>query len=167
MACRNAPPHRELAESVRLLLNAGADINAKRGGSDGDGWTALMYGAARSCCTAVPDILLRAGAHPCVRSSQTCITALHIAAEVGLTETCELLLTKADTLLEMKDNDGQTALKTAAIRGRADNVKLLIQHGADVIAADSEGTTPLFTAVQQQHERVALQLLEAGADVHI
>eukprot|EP00953_Heterococcus_sp_UTEX-ZZ885_P028504 15199-Heterococcus_DN1.PRE.5 len=99
----SAHPHRELAESMRFLVDAGADIDAKRAGPDGD-LTPLMYAAKRICCTAVLDVFLRAGADPCVSASPTCTTALHIAAQVGLAESCELLLSRADTLLEARDD---------------------------------------------------------------
>jgi uncharacterized protein len=161
-----AHPHRELAESVRLLVAAGADINVKSAGPDGNEWTALMYAAGRPCCTVVQDVLLRAGADASVRSSPCGSTALHVAAQVGLAETCELLLTHSNSLLEMRDNQGRTALKLAATDGRTDAVKLLLRHGADINAADKHSATPLFAASHKQHIGTALCLLEAGADVN-
>jgi hypothetical protein len=83
MAYTSAHPHRHLAESVRLLMDAGADINAKAKDPDGDERTALMCAAERTCCTAVPDVLLRAGANPCVCSAPNCITSLHVATQIG------------------------------------------------------------------------------------
>jgi hypothetical protein len=68
MAFTSAHPHKELAESVGLLMDAGADINDKRAGV-GDQWTPLIHEAGKKCCTEVSDILLRAGADPCVRTS--------------------------------------------------------------------------------------------------
>jgi ankyrin repeat protein len=87
MAFTSAHPHGELAESVRLLVAAGADINTKGAVIGGDQWTALMCAAPKTCCT--QDVLLRAGADPCVRSSPGGSTALQIAAEVGLAESCK------------------------------------------------------------------------------
>jgi ankyrin repeat protein len=166
MAFTSAHPHKELAESVGLLMDAGADINDKRAGV-GDQWTPLIHEAGKKCCTEVSDILLRAGADPCVRTSPGRSTALHIAAKVGLAETCEMLIAKAgSSILEVRDCQGLTALKYAAIRGRTDNIKVLLQHGADVNAADNNRATPLFAASLEQHTNVARQLLEAGADVN-
>lgn len=43
-------------------------------------------------------------------------------------------------------------------------VKLLVDNGADVRAADEEGLTALKNAVQGNHGEVAAMLVEAGAD---
>jgi uncharacterized protein len=166
MALASAHPHRELAESVRLLVEAGADINAKRAGPDGD-LTPLMYAAKRICCKAVLNVFLQAGADPFVSASPTCTTALHIAAQIGLAETCGLLVTQADTLLEARDDKGWTPLMHAAVKGRIDSVQLLLQHGADIDAVDADRRTALFIASNHKQLRVAACLLNAGADVHV
>jgi Ankyrin repeats (3 copies) len=81
MALYNQHPHTELAECVRLLVAAGADSNLIAVVSaEGDERTALMCAAERTCCTAVPGVLLQAGADPCVRPWKKGVTALHIAA---------------------------------------------------------------------------------------
>ena len=59
MALHHSHPHTELAECVRLLIDAGADINA----TDRDNhYTALMCASAAGCCTTVLQILLQHGA---------------------------------------------------------------------------------------------------------
>jgi Ankyrin repeats (3 copies) len=124
MAITSAHPHRELAESVQLLVAAGADINAKSA-SEKDARTALMCAVGRTCCTAVPDAFLRAGADPCVRCSPTSNTALHVAARIGSAESCDMLLAAAaDELLEATDDSGWTALMHAAAHGVLANVKV-------------------------------------------
>jgi Ankyrin repeat len=62
----NAHPRKELAESVRLLLEAGVDINSLYMCPNGIDYTALMA-ATDECCTVV-QILLQHGADPSVRS---------------------------------------------------------------------------------------------------
>jgi ankyrin repeat protein len=165
IAFRNAHSHRELAESVRLLIDAGADINATAAGPDGDERTALMCAAECECCIAVPHVLLQAGADPCVRSSPMCMTALDIAAAVGLAECCDLLLTRAHTLLEVKDDDGCTALMSAARDGRLANTQILLQHGADVNAVNYKGYSALIIAAQTTNTAVAQLLLDSGANL--
>jgi ankyrin repeat protein len=84
MACTNAHPHRELAESVSLLVAAGADIDALITDSADAAYTALMLAIGCNCCTAVQTALLSAGADPDVPSMPTCGTVLHLAAQQGV-----------------------------------------------------------------------------------
>ncbi|MFF1544173.1 ankyrin repeat domain-containing protein [Streptomyces sp. NPDC058291] len=57
-----------------------------------------------------------------------------------------------------------TARLVAAARfGTVHDVDRLLRGGADPAAADSEGTTPLYTAGVQGAAEVARRLLEAGA----
>jgi ankyrin repeat protein len=166
MAFTNAHPHRELAESARLLIAAGADVNAKTTGPHNDERTVLMCAAERRCCIAVLDILLQAGADACATSSLKHMTALHLAAVAGSVGCCELLLARADTLLDRGDADGVTALMHASHSGRLDNALLLVQHGADVNAVDSAGCTALMAAAQSHNVAAAQLLLHHGADLN-
>jgi ankyrin repeat protein len=113
----NAHPHRELAESVRLLVDAGADINAANNDPEGIGVTALFLAAGHGCCPAMLHVLLQAGADPCVCTSLERITALHFAAQLGFAERCEVLLERAGSLLNVRDSSGWTALTYAAANG--------------------------------------------------
>jgi Ankyrin repeat len=61
MAYRNAHPHTEVAESMRLLIAAGADINIKAG-PEHDARTAMMLACERDCCTKVLQVFLENGA---------------------------------------------------------------------------------------------------------
>jgi ankyrin repeat protein len=165
MALTNAHPHRELAESVRLMVNAEADINAKTAGPDGDERTALMCAAELRCCSTVSDVLLQAGADACLRSSRSQMTALHFAAWRGLAECCELLITRADTLLEVRDADGVTALVRTSQHGHLRTVQLLIDRGADVNAVSFYGCSALTAAAQTGNVAVVQLLLDHGADI--
>jgi uncharacterized protein len=111
-------------------------------------------------------VLLKAGADIVARSVGEHLTALHMAAKVGLAEACELLLAQADELLEARDAQGNTALMHAAYMGNLDAVILLLKYGAVVNAANKLGTTALIGASLQQRVRVATCLLKAGADVN-
>jgi uncharacterized protein len=162
----NAHPHRELAESVRLLVAAGADINAVFTDSGGDEHTALMCAVERQCCTAVLATLLQTSADPCVHSLPKSTTALHIAAQLGWAESCKMLLARADTLLEARDASGRTALRYAVANGHLHTVQVLLQCGADINAFDSVSRSALFSASSLRQVSVAACLLKAGADVN-
>jgi uncharacterized protein len=150
---------------VRLLFDAGADIHAASG-PEGHKYTALMGAAMSECCSTVVDVLLRAGADPCVVTSPSCKTALHLAAEQGLAESCEKLLTGAATLLEMKDTAGNTASMPAASDATSDVLQLFIRHGANVNAVNVKMQTALIAASLDRPAEIASCLLDAGADVN-
>jgi ankyrin repeat protein len=164
---RSAHPHRDLAEVIRLLVDAGADINATVIDFEGTSITAVICSTKRQCCSAVLDMLIQAGADPCARSLPGCVTALHYAATNGLPSSCELLLARANELLEARDVDGWTALMRAGSDGRVDTVKLLLQHGADINAANTQDKTALMLASLNDHGQVVAHLLKAGAHVNL
>jgi ankyrin repeat protein len=62
---------------------------------------------------------------------------------------------------------GETPLMTAARTGKVDSVKLLVEHGAEVNAAEEfRGQTPLMFAAAENHAEVAKLLLARGALVN-
>jgi hypothetical protein len=63
MAQLNPHPHK-IKECVRLLVAAGADINAFNKIANGTVQTALMCAAQTCCCPKVSEILLENGAEP-------------------------------------------------------------------------------------------------------
>ena len=87
-------------------------------------------------------------------------TPLREAAAHGFVKIVQTILDKIDP----KDKDtinkadiikGRTALHCAAFRGRAEMVKLLLQHGADATLRDGKDTTGK-TALQLCHEQWAI-----------
>jgi len=54
-------------------------------------------------------------------------------------------------------------LLLATQRGHGDAVDLLLAHGADPNATDSNGTTPLQAAVAGDYPQIAAALRRAGA----
>jgi ankyrin repeat protein len=172
MVFTSSHPHRELAESMRLLIAAGADINATCFTDyDATNSTMLRCAIERGCCLRLLEVLLECGADPCIRCADN-MTVLHIAAQSGLVESCELLLARAptsSTLLEARDFGGWSAMTHAAARGHLSVVELLLRHGAEVNVVDTEGDAvvqPLMCATSHQHVQVAQCLLNAGADVN-
>jgi ankyrin repeat protein len=136
-------PHRELAECVRLLVAAGADINATAN-YDGDERTALMYACERSCCIKALQSFLQNGADVIVRSPSDGMTALHQAATAGCTASCKLLVAKEISLVHVRDSEGRTALVCAVAFGPLEAIKMLLQHGADINSRDTLNRTPLM-----------------------
>ena len=69
---------------------------------------------------------------------------------------------KAD--IAVQDNNGNTALHTAARGGQEEVVRLLLAAGADPAATNKMGDTPLHVAAKGGHEEVLRVLLAAGAE---
>ena len=63
--------------------------------------------------------------------------------------------------------EGSTALMSAAWGGNEAVTRLLLDHGADVAAANKHGSTALFNAAIGGHETVTKLLLDCGADVAV
>ena len=58
---------------------------------------------------------------------------------------------------------GNTALHWAASFGSGEEVRLLIERGADVDRTNCDGATPLHDAVQRGGEEIVKLLIDAGA----
>lgn len=179
-------------EMVRILLGAGADINAKGRA----GQTALMFLNGKADLDLVRD-LLRAGADVNVRdqrgetpllsaatSSSFAVirelvsygagmdaknnegtTVLMRAAENSDSQIAKLLL-RFGVDINARDENQETALLIAAKWGGAPTVKALIGARADVNAKDGEGRTALLLAAKDEDSQVARLLIDAGADVN-
>jgi hypothetical protein len=69
-----------------------------------------------------------------------------------------------DAEAKAADNDGWTALHSAAENGHEAVVKILLDHGAEAKAANNDGWTVLHFAAYNGHETVVKVLLDHGAD---
>eukprot|EP00994_Dinema_validum_P000415 NODE_107_length_2523_cov_69.948666_g74_i0.p1 GENE.NODE_107_length_2523_cov_69.948666_g74_i0~~NODE_107_length_2523_cov_69.948666_g74_i0.p1 ORF type:complete len:733 (+),score=198.69 NODE_107_length_2523_cov_69.948666_g74_i0:29-2227(+) len=146
------------AETVRLLLEHGADARAVAG----DGVTALMVGCIHP---AVREVLLKAGAGADINAADCDgFTALHYAARCGTAADVEALLAAgADS--GTVQADGTTALMHAALSGKAETVALLVLRGADVNAVNEEGLSAIMLAAQLGLVPVVTTLVGHGADL--
>ena len=147
-------------ETVRALIQAGADVNAP----EGDGATTLHW-AVRWDDAEAADLLLRAGAHVNAANDYG-VTPLSLACINRNAPMITRLLgagadTSAATLM------GETALMTCTRTGSVDAVAALLDHDASSINAKeaSRGQTALMWAVAQGYPGVVRILIEHGADV--
>ncbi|XP_055489393.1 LOW QUALITY PROTEIN: ankyrin repeat and SOCS box protein 10-like [Leucoraja erinacea] len=162
-ACENAQ-----GECVRLLLNGGANPNAR----SEDGYCPLHL------CTAPESLqcaqyLLASGASVNSRTEEREDSALHFAARFGLELHVELYL-GAGAGANGVNGSGQTPLHCVCAQphGRADAERYhrvcrrLLDSGAAVRTLDSEQQSPLHLACSTANHRNVDMLLGRGADTN-
>jgi ankyrin repeat protein len=161
---------------VHMLINAGADLNAKNGNDE-----TVLHSLAKGGHVEILEVLSKAG----VDISD----ALHVAAEHG-SEKMFLAALDAGVDINSKTQNGEAIVYSAARGGNANILKFLsnsgvdtssasevaarykslkaaraaIKAGADVNSIDQHGETMLYAAARTGHTEMVNMLLEAGAD---
>ncbi|XP_028291583.1 ankyrin repeat domain-containing protein 50 isoform X2 [Gouania willdenowi] len=154
--------------SIKKLLDSGVSVNHP---NSPDGQTLLAHFAHEGSSNVV-ELLLGRGADPliCDNQGQTPFT---LASRQGHVNVLSLFLewiksqhsSTVVKMLEHVDNEGWTALRSAAWGGHGEVVKLLLNAGAHVDGCDSEGRTALRAAAWGGHDQIVLTLLDYGAQV--
>ena len=156
-------------EVVSALLAAGVDVDARTV----SGATALHL-AAPQATVSVVSALLSAGADPNARQNDGGRTPLHNAAwyrEEGLLQVITALLDAgADpgSSRAVMDEDGDGALHLALTNPEitATVIQVLLEAGANPMARNQWGNTPLHIAANRTDDLAVIEaLLAAGADV--
>ena len=166
------PNEHSALDVMALALEKGADVNAAlteqspyrskidRGNDTvlGAGTTALLR-AAKSADLPAIELLLAHGADATL-TTRSGVNALMLAAGVGTAEqdTTGRYKTEADIVrtidlmlargldINATERGGRTALHGAALQGYDEVVAALVERGADLLARDRNGFTPLDTA---------------------
>jgi ankyrin repeat protein len=177
-------------EKTRVLVAHVADVNAR----SSDMRTALMIAARRPGNSAAVKFLLEHGANPNPNPRPAAESSpLLEAATAGDAASMELLLdhgaelkdsgepalevaltvrcSKCVALLTAKDLGGEAytaALQSVAALADVNTIRMMLDHGADVNAADPQGRTPLMYAAASDllPLDVVKLLIERGADVN-
>ena len=179
MSCTRLPLHMLVAsnikcggvdfeEKLRLLLDAGADVE----GANGLGWTPLVA-AAMSEFPAAFDALLLAGAktsalRKTMRLPTGTQTLLHFLATVDQAVLLERVLATGalgvDARVDARTGPAgnkQTPLHAAAVMDSANAVRVLLAAGASLTAVDENGDDALLMAIRFSAARAARLLVDA------
>ena len=162
-------------ELVRILLDAGADVNAPPTGSVGQDKHTALQAAAKGGNLELVQILLDAGADvnaPPETTNLTCTnhgyTALQAAALTGNIELVQLLLHAGADVNAPPSDFGYMAIQAAAIGGNIALFQILLNAGANINAPPSPnyGSTALQAASKNENIELVQILLNSGADVN-
>jgi ankyrin repeat protein len=146
-------------EELKLLLDAGADLNAKN-----------SFNATALICAAGDPVksrmLIEHGADVNVQSQQGRTPLMVAASRDGNAGLVRLVLAKGGDV-RAKGAQGGTALLLASQMGDIEIMRLLIEKGADANAAPASlGLTPLADAISSNHDEAVRLLLASGANVN-
>lgn len=91
-------------------------------------------------------------------------TALHYAAEWGMRDAIEALITKGANK-EAKNANGETPIFSACKNDNPEIIALLASKGCKYNVRDNLGSTPLHVAVRWGNTNTAAQLIRLGTDI--
>lgn len=151
-------------KKVKLLVSKGIDVNA-RGKDD---CTPLIYSLTGANLKGAEQ-LLELGADP---NMQTKVgdSAMSLAANRPDSEALKLMLKhggEVNLWTDYRDNSKPAPIFNAISSRCPENVRILIEAGANLNMRDHEGWTPLMFAAVLDSYNMMYVLLEAGADLQM
>ncbi|XP_008184045.1 kinase D-interacting substrate of 220 kDa B isoform X2 [Acyrthosiphon pisum] len=94
-----------------------------------------------------------------------CYRALHNYISENNLEGLQGFLENRRVLVDDRDDNGATALHYAAVKGKLQFLRELINHGSDVNIEDNDNWTALICAAKEGHTDICAELLDHGADI--
>ncbi|MCX8131540.1 MAG: ankyrin repeat domain-containing protein [Clostridia bacterium] len=152
---------------VEYLINNGADVNATAISTAGEkaglrGESSLMKAVARGNFDIVK-LLVEHGADLEYQNQRLGMdTVIITTAGCGSSNILEYLLQK-HVNIDYRNQNGQTALMRAVSNGRTENVKVLLNHGANTCIKDGSGYTALDIAKANKYNDI-IDILEAALE---
>ncbi|MBE6419579.1 MAG: hypothetical protein E7031_05545 [Akkermansiaceae bacterium] len=153
-------------EGIELLLSAGADINAV----NKYGQTPVEVARTGKCKNKLKKVHQKETAKKELQargiSIETYDAALIKAVQTGDADLLRLLI-NAEVNVNKADNDGDTPLGWAAMKGHLECVKLLLAaEGINVDSLNKQGISALHFSILNGHRACAIALIEAQAEVN-
>jgi len=147
---------------VRLLLDAGADVNAV----DAERGNVALVNALSGGHIDTARLLLARGASPAVASPNRG-SALYWAVSSGDMALVERLIAGGADVNARQPMSRETALHMAALHATPEMIRLLVRMGAAIDARDWDGETPLFLAARVGLAANVMALAEQGAAIDL
>jgi ankyrin repeat protein len=147
------------AETVRLFIDLGVDVNAQDVSHASPLHLASSAGNAETV-----QLLIRHGVDVEARDGSD-KTPLHLALSKGHAKTVQMLAEHGADV-NAPDKSCQTPLHLALSKGDTGTALLLIKHGANVNALDGSRTTPLHLVSARRNAEAVLILIQNGAHVN-
>jgi ankyrin repeat protein len=144
---------------IEILLKRGALVDKR---VNGTGPTALFF-AVQAANKKAAEALIKAGADLNFDAGDG--SPLHVAAMNGFTGISELLIANGAQVNGVTKTDRATPLHLAAGKGQLEEIRLLLEKGADIEAKDKTAATPLNFAVASHQAPAATLLVSSNAIV--
>ena len=149
---------------MRELLKQGADVNAV----SVEEIHPLFWAMAKRSLKGF-EFLLKNGADPNystgnVEDKESFFSAMELAASADNSDYLLLLLEYGGNPNLMIGNGTRSLINQAVIYNQTENVRLLIEAGADMDHEDFSGKTPMMTAANFNNYEIVYLFLEKGAD---
>ncbi len=187
----NTPLHKAAeknsTQTARVLLKHGADLNALNAlhhtplvtacacGSLETAWVMIrqsgkipqlikdkaLLAVAEKNALKTAELMIRTGAQ--INSKPEGRSPLYQALSQDCQDTAALLIHHNADVNTRNDLEGKTPLHAAAAAGNILMVQLLVRSGAEVNAADSDCTSPVFYAAEQRSGDMLRFLIDNGA----
>ena len=146
-------------ETLKLLIKHGMDVTAKD-----QNLSTPLHLASSSGNLEIVRILMESGADA-TNMDGSGRTPLHLASSWVSNKAASLLLCLMSHMLDINgQNDEHCRSPFREFTVKAEIVRLLIEHGADVVAHDEAHSTPLHLAAKCASAQTVRLLIEHGAD---
>lgn len=146
-------------KAVEFLLASGANIHAV----NNDGWNAVT-GAYFKKQTGIVSLLLEKGA---VFSEKYAEAALLSAYDNGYKDVVEYLINEMEVNPNISDDNNETLLTKAVVKGDGPVVKNLLNKNANPNVFNSNGLPLIALLARDGHNELIELFLEQRADIHL
>lgn len=160
LSALSAAAAEDRSAAIRLLVRTGkADVNL----ADLSGRTPIFYAVEQNKADALRT-LISLGADVNAQDNNG-VTPLMRASAKNRQDCVDILLKQKNINADLKDFQGRTAITYSVYAEEVAPAQALLKAGADINTRDSASNTPLMGAIKAKNDRMALFLIQQGADL--